>query len=433
MSDSMTRDYSRSEALLDEALALIPLGAQTFSKSITQYPRGSAPFFIERASGARCWDVDGNDYIDFNNALCSVTLGHCDPDVTAAVADQLQRGTIFSLSSELEIDVARQIVAAVPCAEQVRFGKNGSDATAGAIRAARAFTGRERIAVCGYHGWQDWFIGSTSRNKGVPDSTRSLTHGFAYNDLASLEHLLAAHPGEFAAVILEPMNVVWPEPGFLEGVVALAREHNAVSVFDETITGFRYSLGGAQQLFDVTPDLACFGKGLANGYPLSAVAGRVDIMREFEQVFFSFTMGGETLSLAAAKVAIAKAHSENVPSALARQGQKVIDGVAERISVHGCADFLAVAGHPSWSFLLMSDTLAADQYALKTLFLQEVLARGILTVGTHNMSFAHSDDDIERLLAVYDEVFPLLATAIADRRVTEALRCAALQPLFKVR
>lgn len=433
MNDVVQRDYSRSEELLDAALAVIPLGAQTFSKSLTQYPRGAAPFFIDRAAGARAWDVDGNEYIDFNNALCSVTLGHCDPDITAAVTEQLSKGTIFSLSSALEIEVAEQIVAAVPCAEKVRFGKNGSDATAGAVRAARAFTGRDRVAVCGYHGWQDWYIGSTARNKGVPDASRELTHSFAYNDLASLEAALEAHPGEFAAIILEPMNVAWPKPGFLQGVVDLARKHGAVAVFDETITGFRYALGGAQELFGVTPDLACFGKGLANGFPLSAVVGRADIMREFEDVFFSFTMGGETLSLAAAKVTIDKAKRLGVPTLLAERGQRIIDGTEALIAKHGCGDFLSIVGHPSWSFLIIADSARATSFETKTLFLQEVLARGMLTLGSHNLSFAHSDADVDALLAVYDVVFPMLREAIDAGDVVARLRCEPLVPLFKVR
>jgi len=419
--------------MLARALRTIPLGAQTFSKSYTQYPRGAAPFFIERAEGARAWDVDGNEYVDFNNALCSVTLGHCDAEVTAAVADQLTRGTIFSLSSEIEIEVAERIVAAVPCAQKVRFGKNGSDATAGAVRAARAFTGRERIAVSGYHGWQDWYIGATARRKGVPEGTQGLTHNFPYNDLDALERLLKAHEGEFAAVILEPMNVAWPEEGYLQGLVDLTRRHGAVAVFDETITGFRYAIGGAQDYFGATPDLACFGKGLANGYPLAAVAGRADIMAEFEEVFFSFTMGGETLSLAAAKAAVDKSRRVDLPAALARTGTRILEGVAALIDAHGCAEFLSIAGHPSWSFLLIKDTPSATQFELKTLFLQEVLARGILTVGTHNISYAHSDADVDRLLAVYGEVFPMLRDAVAKGDVLDRLRCEPLVPLFKVR
>lgn len=433
MTEFPGRDYSRSEALLDRALRTIPLGAQTFSKSHIQYPRGASPFFIESAQGSRTWDVDGNQYLDFNNALCSVMLGHCDPDVTAAVADQLTRGTIFSLSNELEIEVAEALVAVVPCAEMVRFGKNGSDATSGAIRAARALTGRDRVAVCGYHGWQDWYIGSTGRNRGVPAVTRSLTHGFLYNDLASLEAVLDAHKGEFAAVILEPMNVAWPSKGFLQGVVDLARAHGAVAVFDETITGFRFGRGGAQGLFGVTPDMACFGKGLANGYPLAAVAGPADLMHIFEEIFFSFTMGGETLSLTAAKATLAKLEREDVPAALARQGTRIIDGVKQLIERHGCREFLSIVGHPSWSFLVVTERPDANGFELKTLFVQEVLARGILTLGTHNLSFAHSDQDVARLLSVYDEVFPIIADAAQRGDAAAQLHCRPLQPLFKVR
>ena len=212
------RSFEQSARQLERAERVIPLGSQTFSKSRTQYPLGVSPLFLTRGKGSRVWDVDGNDYIDFVNSLLSITLGYGDPDVDAAVRAQLDEGVILSLPHPLETEVAERIVELVPCAEMVRFGKNGSDATSGAIRIARAFTGRDRVAVCGYHGWQDWYIGSTARSLGVPQATRDLTHGFAYNDLASLERLLAEHKGEFAAIILEPMNLEWPKEGFLEGV-----------------------------------------------------------------------------------------------------------------------------------------------------------------------------------------------------------------------
>lgn len=418
--------------MLERALSVIPLGAQTFSKSYTQYPRGAAPFFARHAAGSRVWDVDGNEYVDFNNALCSVTLGHCDPDVSRAVAAQLEKGTIFSLSSEPEIAVAERIVELVPCAEQVRFGKNGSDATAGAIRAARAYTGRDRVAVCGYHGWQDWYIGSTVRNRGVPRSTSELTHAFQYNDIASLESVLSAHPGQFAAVIVEPMNAVWPTDGFLQQVCDLGRSAGALIVFDETITGFRYAPGGAQEYFGVTPDLACFGKGLANGYPLAAVAGRREVMKEFEDIFYSFTMGGETLSLVAAEAAMAKLSAEDVTGALARRGETLTQAVTDCISRNGCEELLSISGHPSWTFLTIGGR-AECQFPLKTLFLQEIFDRGILSLGTHNMSFAHTEDDLAMLLRVYDEVFPILRDAYATDSIADRLRCEPLRPLFKVR
>ena len=266
----MSERYAQSEALLARAEQVIPLGSQTFSKSRIAYPHGVSPFFIERGQGCQVWDVDGNQYLDFVSSLLCVTLGYADADVNSAVSRQLADGVIFSLPHKLETEVAEQLVELIPCAEQVRFGKNGSDATAAAIRLARAVTGREHVAVCGYHGWQDWYIGSTTRDLGVPAAVKALTHSFSYNNLASLEALFSQYP--LAAVILEPMNLNWPEPGFLEGIRALCDRHGAVLIFDEIITGFRFAIGGAQQLFGVTPDLACFGKGMANGLPISALA-----------------------------------------------------------------------------------------------------------------------------------------------------------------
>lgn len=425
--------YRTSEQWLARALETIPLGSQTFSKSRTQYPYGVSPYFIERGVGSRVWDADGNEYVDFVMSLAAVTLGYRDPDVTEAVRRQLEVGVIFSLPHRLEMEVAEAIVAAVPCAEMVRFGKNGSDATAGAIRLARAVTGRDRVAVCGYHGWQDWYIASTARNKGVPRAVRELTHPFAYNDLSSLQALFDAHPGEFAAVILEPMNVTEPAAGFLQGVKDLAHRHGALLVFDETITGFRYEIGGAQQRFGVVPDLATFGKGLANGYPVSAVAGRAELMREMEEIFFSFTFGGELLSLAAASATLAKLHREPVIETLKQRGARVMRGLQTLIDVNGAGDFLGVAGDATWSFVTIRDAPPYTSWQIRTLFLQEMFARGILTVGTHNLCYAHGDEEIDRLLAVYGEVVPLLADAVKNDRLESRLRCAPLEPLFKVR
>src|SRR5258708_33036512 len=209
------RVFDKSIEFLARAERVIPLGSQTFSKSRTQYPVGVSPHFISRAKGSRVWDLDGNEYIDFVNSLGSVTLGYQDPDVTAAVRAQLEIGVIFSLAHPLETEVAELICEAVPCAEMVRFGKNGSDATAGAIRLARAFTNRDHVAVCGYHGWQDWYIGSTARNRGVPKAVQELTHTFTYNDISSAEKLFAQFKDQIACLILDPMNVAFPKNNFL--------------------------------------------------------------------------------------------------------------------------------------------------------------------------------------------------------------------------
>ena len=270
--------YRKSRAMLERAQRVIPLGSQTFSKSRVVYPANAAPLFLTHGKGSHVWDVDGNEYVDFVNGLLPVILGYDDPDVIEAVSSQLKRGVTFSLATELEVELAELMREIIPCAEMVRFGKNGSDATSGAIRVARAHTGRDRVAVCGYHGWQDWYIGATTRNKGVPAAVGALTHKFPYNDLDALRRLLESHRGEFAAVMMEPMNVEEPRPGYLEGVRDLAHEHGALFILDEIITGFRYHLGGAQTLFNVVPDLATFGKSMGNGFPISAVVGRARYM-----------------------------------------------------------------------------------------------------------------------------------------------------------
>jgi glutamate-1-semialdehyde 2,1-aminomutase len=427
------RQFTKSEQFLARAEQVIPLGSQTFSKSRTQYPYGVSPYFMKRAQGSRCWDIDGNEYLDFVSSLASVTLGYNDPDVTRAVREQLESGVIFSLPHPIETEVAELICEMVPCAERVRFGKNGSDATSGAIRLARAWTSRDRIAVCGYHGWQDWYIGSTARNRGVPKATQDLTHSFPYNDLDALRAVLLAHPGEFAAVILEPMNVTDPLHGYLEGVKTIAHEHGALLIFDETITGFRFARGGAQELFGVTPDLATFGKGLANGYPVSAVAGRADVMKLMEEIFFSFTFGGEALSLAAAKATLTKLRDQPVCDRLAAKGLVLQRSIASAIEEHSLQSVFSVSGHPSWTFLNIKDSAGVDAFEIKTLYLQEMFERGFLTIGTFNVSDAHTTEDMARLAAGLDEVLPMIGRALAEGRLHQGLRCAPLQPLFKVR
>jgi glutamate-1-semialdehyde 2,1-aminomutase len=425
--------YLRSEEQLERARKIIPLGAQTFSKSVTQFPQGISPYFAERARGSRLWDIDGNEYTDFVNALAAVTLGYADPDVNAAVAAELANGSIFSLSHPLEVEVAELICALVPSAEMVRFGKNGSDATAGAIRIARAFTGRDHVLTCGYHGWQDWYIGTTTRNKGVPAATSALAHSIPFNDLAALDAKLAELDSKVAALILEPMNVTPPARGYLAELKSRLHRAGALLIFDEMITGFRFAPGGAQELFGVTPDLTALGKGIANGFPLSAVCGRRDVMMEMEEVFFSFTMGGETMSLAAAKATLTKLMREPVIATMRSRGIRLMHRIESLINRHQVGEFLSLAGDPTWSFLLFKDNNGTAGFEIKTLWMQELMQRGFLSLGTHNMSYSHSEDDVDRLSDAYEEIFPLLREAVANHAVRQYLKCEPLQPRFKVR
>lgn len=429
----MSDRYNNSEKLLERALKSIPLGSQTFSKSLTQYPVGVSPLFIERAKGSQCWDVDGNVYLDFVSALCCVSLGYGDPDVDNAIRDQLANGISFSLPHRLEAEVAERIIDMVPCAEKVRFAKNGTDATSAAVRLARAYTGREHIAVCGYHGWQDWYISVTTKNLGIPEATRQLTHTFNYNNLASLKKLFEQLSDGVAAVIMEPMNTTEPHEGFLEGVKELCQQNGTLLIFDETITGFRFAKGGAQELFGVTPDLATFGKALANGMPLSALVGRADVMDVMEDVFLSGTFGGETLSLAASKAVLDKLQNEPVIDTLYQTGSSIQQGVSNLVTKHRCENFVSITGRACWSFLNLNESNGVSPLELKTLFLQEVFKRGILTLGTHNVTYSHSKHDIENLLSAYDEIFPILKDACDSGDIQQYLKCAPLKPLFRVR
>ncbi|MFQ5913474.1 MAG: aminotransferase class III-fold pyridoxal phosphate-dependent enzyme [Nitrospinota bacterium] len=426
--------FARSEALLDRACRVIPGGSQTFSKGRLQWSRGGAPLFLTRGRGSHVWDVDGNEYIDFVNGLAPILLGYCDPDVDAAVRNQLERGVLLSLSTELEIELAELLGEIIPCAEMVRFAKNGSDACAGAIRLARAHTGRDHVAVCGYHGWQDWYIGSTSRHKGVPEAVRALTHPFDYNDAGSLKASFLERPDEFAAVILEPFYTAEPESGFLEEVQRLAHEHGTLLIFDEVISGFRHHLGGAQSLFGVTPDLAALGKAMANGFPLSALVGRREIMKGLEEVFFSFTNGGETLSLAASLATIRKIQAGLVHPHLARLGTKLIEGVREALRVHGLAEVFSIAGRaPLTQLQYRKNPEGVDPWALKTLVRQEMVACGVLTTGVHNLSYSHSDADIDRLLSAYHHTFKQVAHALSDGSVERRLRGEKAREILSMR
>jgi glutamate-1-semialdehyde 2,1-aminomutase len=409
------------------------LGTQTFSKSKTQYPVGGSPLYIEKGLGSKVWDVDGNEYIDFVNGLGAIILGYNDADVLQAVKRQLEKGTIFSLPSTLEIDVAEKIVEMVPCAQMVRFGKNGSDVTTVAIRLARTYTQREHVAICGYHGWHDWYIGATSKNQGVPKSTQKLTHKFVYNDIASLEMIFQQYKDQVAAVILEPMSSIYPKNDFLKKVKDVTHKNGAVLIFDEMVTGFRFANGGAQELFGVIPDLATFGKGIANGYPLSVIVGSKKIMKLLEDVFFSFTFGGETLSLAAALVVMNKFQKEPVLQYICELGKGVFTALQNLIVKCKVEHVFDVIGHPSWVFLRVKDNGKFSIFDVKTLLMQELMKRGILSLGTHMFTYAHSNEDITCLLRAYEEIFPIIKSAIINESFVSLLSCQVLKPLFQVR
>lgn len=427
------KKFDKSTAQLFRAELSIPLGSQTFSKSKTQYPVGISPLYASKSKGAYLWDIDDNKYIDLVNSLAAVTLGYGDKGLQKSILKQLKLGVSLSLPTKIESEVAELVIDLVPSAEMVRFSKNGSDATSAAIRLARAFTGRDQIVACGYHGWHDWYIGTTSRNKGIPAPVSALTHNFQFNNIESLKNVLTLSEGKVAAVIIEPMNDTYPQPGFLEEVQTLAKKAGAVLIFDEVITGFRFSKGGAQELFNVTPDLSTFGKGIANGFPLSAVVGRREIMKEMENVFISGTFGGELLSLTAAKYVLQKHQKNEICEDLINKGTLLSDLTNELIDSFGLSNVVSLSGHPTWKFLKWNKSYEYSAAEIKTFFMQEIFQEGVLVLNSHNITQAHDKKIIMKIVAAYSKVFGRIAKAISKGSLREELRVSPLEPLFKVR
>jgi glutamate-1-semialdehyde 2,1-aminomutase/spore coat polysaccharide biosynthesis protein SpsF len=425
------RSLTQSQRMKKHAEKLIPSCSQTFSKGPTQFIQGVAPVFLQRGQGSHVWDIDGNEYIDYPMALGPIILGHNYPSVNEAVRKQMEQGITFSLPHPLEVEVAELLVDMIPCAEMVRFGKNGSDATSGAVRVARAYTGRDVIACCGYHGWQDWYIGTTTRNKGVPQAVRDLTIPFEYNKIETLERIFAEHHGQVAAVIMEPIGVVEPDPGFLEQVKEATHRHGALLISDEIVTGFRLALGGAQEYFNVIPDLACFGKAMANGWPISAVVGRREIMELFDEIFFSFTFGGEVLSLVASIATTHEMKSKNVIAHLWEQGRRLMDGYNVLAKEYGLSDNTRCIGLAPRTVITFKDQSGAESLMMKSLFQQECLKRGILFSGGQNICFSHSEGDIDHTLRVYRTVMEILADAIRKGDVAQRLEGEPVQPVFR--
>ena len=429
----MSKRFKKSHQLFKKVSRVIPLASQTFSKSYLSYIRGAAPLFITHGKGAYVWDVDGNKYIDLINALGPVILGYQYPAVDTAVQRQLQKGIIFSLPSPLEFELASLLIKHIPCAEMVRFGKNGSDATTGAIRLARAVTGREHVAVCGYHGWHDWYIGSTTKNLGVPKSTQAMTHKFVYNDIVSLEKIFKKYRGKIAAVIMEPMSYEEPKNNFLQKVKQLAHKHGALLIFDEIVTGFRFGLGGAQSYFGVTPDLAAFGKAMANGMPISALVGKRRYMKKVKDIFYSFTFGGEALSLVAAITVIKEFERKKVVEYIWRLGEFLGDGARQLISEYGLREIIKIKGKPCNLVMVFAATKDYTDLEIKSFLQQEILQNGILWYGGHTISYAHSLADMRRALHVFQKAFQKLRAVLDAKTLRQNLRGKPITNIFKVR
>ncbi|WFB10986.1 glutamate-1-semialdehyde 2,1-aminomutase [Streptomyces sp. LX-29] len=442
----------RSRLANERLHALIPGGAHTYAKGDDQYPENLAPV-ISHGRGAHVWDVDGNRYIEYGSGLRSVSLGHAHPRVIEAVRRELDRGSNFVRPSIVEVEAAERFLATVPTAEMVKFAKNGSDATTAAVRLARAVTGRPRVALCGDHPFfsvDDWFIGTTPMSAGVPAATTELTVAFPYGDLAATEELLSRYRDEVACLILEPATHTEPSPsshpgsssgdptpGYLAGLRELADRHGCVLIFDEMITGFRWSEAGAQGLYGVTPDLSTFGKALGNGFAVSALAGRRDLMERGglrhsrDRVFLlSTTHGAETHSLAAAMAVLTTYVEEGVTARLHALGERLAAGVRDAAATMGVGDHILVRGRASNLVFATLDENRQPSQQYRTLFLRQLLAGGVLAP-SFVVSSALDDVDIDRTVDVVAQACAVYRKALDAADPTPWLAGRPVKPVFR--
>jgi glutamate-1-semialdehyde 2,1-aminomutase len=432
-------NLTESEKLARRARSLIPGGAHTYSKGDDQFP-SNAPKLIDHGKGCELWDVEGNCYLDLAMSLGTVLLGHAYEPVLDAVREELSRGVNFVRPSVIEGELAELLVEVIPSAEMVKFSKNGSDATTAAVKLARAYTGRDYVARCAddpFNSVHDWFIGSTIMSRGVPERVQELTLKFEYNKIDSIQALIDQFPDQIACVLLEPVSFMEPQANFLENLKGLCDKHGIVLIFDEVVSGFRFALGGAQEMVGVTPHLSAFGKGMANGFALSALVGQREIMQlggldhEQERVFLlSTTHGGETHSIAAAIKTIQDIRDLNAIDHFANVGASLKHGILEAARAVGAESFVSVSGYDCKPSIVVTEGDGKATPDVRTLFLQETVARGLL-VPYIVPSYAHKQDSVDRAINIMAEALKVVKEAIETETLVARIQGPSVKPVFR--
>jgi glutamate-1-semialdehyde 2,1-aminomutase len=432
------KSFAKSKELQKKSHAIIPGGAHTYAKGDDQYPE-LAPGFLVRGKGCHVWDVDDNEYIEYGMGLRSVTLGHGYESVIEAAYQQLKLGINFTRPSPIEIECAERLQRLISSAEMVKFAKNGSDVTTAAVKMARAYTGRDLIAICAEHPFfstDDWFIGSTAMTAGITEATRSQTIKFHYNNPDSIREMFAAYPGQVACMVMEAETADGPLNGFLDEAIRLCHENGAVFILDEIITGFRWHLNGAQKIHGIKPDLSTFGKALGNGMAIAALVGRKDIMElggllhDKERVFLlSTTFGAENHVLAAAIEVMNIYERQGVIEHLYRQGERLTRGVNQAIEAAGVQGFFEVAGKPVNLIFATRDQEKNRSQSFRALFMQEMIERGVICP-SFVVSFSHTDQDIDRTIDAVCESLVVYRKAL-DEGVEKYLIGRPVKPVFR--
>ena len=429
----LKKGIKKSNKLYERAKKVIASGTNTFSRAPGVFPDGVAPKFLKEQYGSHTWDVDGNEYIDIVMGCGPVTIGHNHPDINNAIKAQLDRGTLFSMLNPLEVEVAEKLVDCIPCADMVKFSKNGSDVCAASIKIARHVTKRDVIFCWGYHGFADWYISTTDRNSGIPQAVKDLTKTFEYNDIDGLKVMFEQYKDRVAAVIMEPVIAEKPKDNFLQKVKDLTHENGSLLIFDEMISGFRFAMGGIQEYLGVTPDLSTFGKGITNGMPLGVLAGKKKYMKEFDKVFLSSTYAPEALTLAATSANIDFYKKHNVIDELWKKGEYIEDGFNSVIDKHSIRKNISLAGYPVRLMVNSHDNNGVQDPKLATLYQQEMFKHGILCFsGVLMLSYSHSKEDLDLLISAFDKTCRVIREYLeSERSIENFLKGTPGSPVFK--
>jgi glutamate-1-semialdehyde aminotransferase len=414
---------SKTSVLWEKAVSFCPGVLPDVSEMDIKKVSAFAPVFAEGAKGAHITDIEGTTYIDYVMCWGACIFGYNYQPVTEAIIDQLSKGLCFSIAAQLQVEVGEKFARLIPCAEQVYFGKNGSDACTAAVRVARLATNREEVAICKghFHGFHDWFACVLPYAKGIPQGNKKFLHEFYYNDADSLLRIFKKRPKKVAAVILEPVRDQEPEKTFLRDVIEIAHCFGALVIFDEMITGLRLAPGGAQEYYDITPDLACFGKSVANGMPLSLTAGPKDLMRFCPEVFTQMTFQYEQLSLSAAKVIAEEIADGNVSIQLWQKGETLKRSLQEAAKKMG-VEIIVSGPAPRLSISFPKQCNVSSKKIL-TYFLEELFQGGIICNGNLLPSFSHTQADLLKTTEVFNKAMESLADALGKGDLEKRIRC----------
>lgn len=434
-----TENFARGDEINERLHRLVPGGSHTYSKGEDQFPLRS-PKIIARAQGAYCWDVDGNRYIDWAMGNRVMILGHNYRAVSNAVKRQIDLGVNFTRPGILEYELAEYLVDLLPAAEMVKFGKNGSDVTTSAIKLARAYTGRKYVACCSDHPFfsiNDWFIGTTPMNSGVPEEISRLTLSFPYNDMAAVRALFDQHPGQIAALILEPVKNDEPKDNFLQQLRELTAREGAVLIFDEMISGVRFDIRGAQHLWGVYPDLSCFGKAMSNGYSFSLLAGLREILElgglrhDKRRVFLlSQTHSSEAVGLAACRATLDECQRVEISKHVWGLGKRLVNGIKDVATSENVANYVRVIGFDCNPQIICTHADGQPWPALLTSFHEELISHGIL-IPWISITYSHGDEELLRTLEAVRQAMRKVRKALEDEAVERSFAGDAVRPVFR--